>query len=400
MKLAIDDSTVVAPADTKLCEKYHARYSQMAKDLGLSIKEHDQSLDKAFNPNQKGGNILGLFLDLPTRSWQISELKMNHICETFAQTVKVTDVYQPVLATLKDVQEVVGLVNNFAKSSQLLRTLAIIVNAEAATFDATFWDENIRPKERQSKLCLFSHQARVNLATIRAILLSTASCPLPMEKSKARFLIKGGAHFTFYCDASGKPKEITADNYKPTCLGCYRPATLQCSTATLKSFILPYSWLMSADNKGLVYHHTSLLEFLPMLCELLSEPARYRRKSLVFYTDNQATVSLFQRQNPVSIFTAYVLESINLMEMALECNIRLSWKRRRSSYGMALADDATHANHSRADDSIICTRQSLPTPLFNVIHCSENFLNHKFNFLRREIKLYLRDKCPDVKFPV
>ena len=400
MKLAIDDSTFVAPADTNLCHQYHKLYSSMASDLGLQIKAHDPALDKAYEPSLVGGNVLGLILHLPSRSWSVSQMKMNHISEVFSQVVDVQAVFLPVLATLKDTQEVAGLVTDFSKSSQLIRTLAMLVNAERNEFTVRFSSENIKDKQDQSKLCLFSFHARKNLTLIRAILLNTDICPLPMEMSGARFLKGGAADFSFYCDASGKPKEIADGAYAPTCLGSYRPRTVSHRTATLKSFILPYDWLTSYDKHGQVYHHTSLLELLPVLCELLDQPQLYQGRVLHFLTDNQATAAIFRRQNPASESTAYILEAINLTEMALGCRIKMSWQRRRSSYGMVLADDATHADHSSADSSIKCTRQSLPVPLFNVLHQPGHNLSHQLHHLRKQIKLYLRDICPSAQFPV
>ena len=87
-----------------------------------------------------------------------------------------------------------------------------------------------------------------------------------------------------------------------------------------------------------------MLELMPLLCELLDQPDFYQGKSVRMFTDNQATVAIFENQNPAGLYTAFMLEITNLVIMSLNVRVKLSWLPRRSSYPMCLADDATHAN--------------------------------------------------------
>ena len=400
LKLAIDDSTLVASKISGICAAYSDRYKLVCSRLGLNVKPNDENREKAFDPTEEDGQVLGINLLLKNRTWRISEEKMNHVSEVIDMAADPKQSWKIVLMTLKEVQQVVGLLLDFAKLSHLLKTLCLVPAAERNFWTEEFSQENRLRSECQSRLCWFSHHARKNILFIRAILLSTNHCPLPMEISNYRRRPQAGAQVVLYCDASGEPKEVVDGKYYPTCLGSYRPATVRCSVSTLKAFVLPYSWLVSTDRRGKVYFHTAMLELMPLLCELLDEPDFYYGKSIRMFTDNQATVAIFENQNPAGLYTAFMLETVNLVIMALNVRVKISWLPRRSSYPMNLADDATHATMRHAKPGVKCTRQHLPPPLYNVLHSAQSYPLHDLDRLRREVKKYLLLKFPRAQFPM
>ena len=94
-----------------------------------------------------------------------------------------------------------------------------------------------------------------------------------------------------------------------------------------------------------------------------------------------------------------MLESLNFILAALQCNLVIKWQRRRSSVPMDLADDATHCNFDHAGPDVVCTRHSLPPPLQTVLMNTTSYASHSLGSLRKQIKIYLSNQFCDIVFP-
>ena len=96
---------------------------------------------------------------------------------------------------------------------------------------------------------------------------------------------------------------------------------------------------------------------------------------------------------------AFILESLIYVTAALNIRLSMKWLRRRSSFPMALADDATHADTSQAEPGTLCTRQHLPAPLHYVLSNTTSFASHSLALLRKSVKQYLLQLIPSLQFP-
>ena len=135
------------------------------------------------------------------------------------------------------------------------------------------------------------------------------------------------------------------------------------------------------------------------MAELLHAPGKYRGKRLTVYTDNTATVAMYQGQKSKKLYMAFFLESLNYILAALQCQLTMKWLKRRSCYGAELSDDATHANFENALPDVNCMRLSLPPPLQDTLMSTTAYHSHTLGDLRRKVKSYLLDVCPGIVFP-
>ena len=341
-------------------------------------------------------------MDLPSRSWSISEVKRRDLSETVELMINPANIYETKPVTINTCQRVLGILDSLARLSKLGRALMLVPKAEQNYFLEQLNEENNPkkfPKSNQTACCVLSLHARKNIAFFLAILLQSETIPLPMEDFSINSRHDVGANITLFTDASGKPKLITDPDYQPTCLGVYRPQTTQDKHSTVRAFILPHSFLMGRDQYGHVYNDMALLEILPLFAEFLRAPAEYRGKTVSVYTDNQSTVLIFRKTKCKKIYLAYFLEALSFLLSALQIELTIKWLRRRSCFAAELADDATHAVFDNVEPGTICTRHALPAPLQEVMLETTSYHNHTLGKLRSRIKTYLLDIIPDLSFP-
>ena len=346
------------------------------------------------------GQTLGTNLHLPTRSWFISDVKRRDLSETVELVVDPHDVNITIPVTVNTLQKVIGLLSNFARLSRLGRTLMLVPVAEHNYWLHKLSDENLNVKpENQTKICHFSRHARKNILYWRAMLVESINFPFPMDDFRILMRDQGATQLTIFTDASGALMNITDKNYAPTCLGVFSPHSIYSPDSTLKAFVLPFSFLAGHDQWGPVHQNTVLLELLPVLAELLHDPAKYHRRSLTVYTDNMGTVTVFRKQNSKKLYCAYFLEVLNYTLSALKCKLVMKWQKRRSSYAMEMADDATHACFDHVLPGTIAARHALPPPLQSVLLSTTSYASHTLSSLMKLVKNYLNNQLPDLSFP-
>ena len=252
LHLAVDDSTMVGPADTNMVTEYHQRYKVTVETLGLGMKKHDENLAKAYDPNRKGGQVLGVDLNLPDRTWFVSEVKRRDLSETVDEAIDPADYKRPIPINSNQLQRLVGLLTSFARLFSLGKSLMMVPVAEHNYFLEKLNHENEWPPHKQSKSVTFSLHARKNILFLRAILLESGTVRIPMEDDRSHTWKNGGAHIVVFTDASGKPKDVNEKDYAPTCLGLYRPRQLSTSQCELRCWVIPYCFLVGRDQYGQV----------------------------------------------------------------------------------------------------------------------------------------------------
>lgn len=405
LHLAIDDSSLVTFKRGNRAKEYYDRYRYVVNSLGMKIKENDPACQKAFEPSDHG-NVLGVNLDLPSRTWSVPLMKLEDMSQSLDDIVDKTDPLKPKAFSVNQFERCIGILESFSRLSAIGRNLLLVPRAEMAWHLARFHEQNYIRPEKQTEYCSLTHFAKVNILQFCALLMISPQHGLPFEDTRRAHQNQGAVDFVWYSDASGLPKSIAAGGkYKPTCLGLYVPANISYPVAQALSFPLPYSFLVSktiGDGKGeqkFVCDQMLFLELLPALCGLLHSPAKYRRKSILLYTDNQATAYMFNNCQARQAYTAYVLEALNFVLGALGSSLVMKWKRRRSDFPTEVADDLTHADFSRLDNTVNCQIVSVPGPLFKVIHHTTSHSNHLFHKLKEEIKVYLSNLFADIVFP-
>ena len=328
--------------------------------------------------------------------------------ETLDLMVDTADYKKPIPVTINTLQRVIGLLVSLARHSKLGKSLMFVPVAEHNYFLEKLAAEN-DPKNvkisQQTKCCVLSLYARRNILLWRSMLLSSHIARLPMEDDRTNSRVGGGAHYTLFTDASGRPQRVMNNwgeinkDYKPTCLGIFTPRTVSSSYSTLRSFIIPYNFLMGRDQYGPVFYNMAFLELLPIAAELLRDPEMYMEKTVHVYLDNQAAVIMFREQKAKKLYCAYLLEILNYILSALKTQLKIKWLPRRSSLPAELADDATHAVFENVGPDTRCTRHSLPGPLEKLVTSTVSYSTHTFGDLRKNIRKYLSDIIPGLSFP-
>ena len=135
------------------------------------------------------------------------------------------------------------------------------------------------------------------------------------------------------------------------------------------------------------------------MAELLHNPAKYRKSAVTVFTDNLSTTLAYQGQRCKKLYMAFFLEALNYITAALQVSLSIKWLRRRSSYPMDVADDATHSDFSHVEPGTLCARHSLPPPLQEVLLGTTSYMSHQLGTLRSKVKSYLLTVIPDLRFP-
>ena len=323
---------------------------------------------------------------------------MRDLSQTLSEMINPSDYKENRPVTLNVLQRVIGLLEHYARLSELGRTLMIVPRAEANLFLRKLEMENEVHPDKQTKCIVLSLHSRRNLLFWRAVLLESQHFPLPLEDDRWSRFTEGGADIVLHTDASGIPKEWHHPNYSPTCLGVYVPPTPAKPQAQARAFVLPYAFLMGSDNVGLNCWNSTLLELLPVFAEILLNPESYIGKTIAVYIDNSSTVSIFSRLNPKKIYMAHFVEALNFTLAALKCKVQFKWRRRRSSFPSEISDDLTHCIFKNVRPGTECTRHSLPPPLQKVVTDTTCYWDHTLGSLRAEVKKYLIARIPTLSF--
>ena len=407
LKMAIDDSTIICDSEESGLE-YYARYKFVVEMCGLRLKPHDVNLEKAFLPSPRG-QALGIEFNLADRSWWAPQKKLNDLSASLDGIINKQNPAKPIAFSVNEMQKCLGILENFSHLTRLGKTLMLVPAAEEAFYLSKFHEENDLAPQKQTKLCTFSAHSRTNLLLFRALLVISPAHPLKLENPDLPQQVHCGCDITLFSDASGIPKtlsETSNNSYKPTCGGIYWPGHGRNQRPLAVSFVMPYSFLVGKamdDGSGkhrYIQDQTVLLELIPVCAVLLQFPERFIRKSVVLHTDNLTAVNLFNNCWAKKIYTAYIIEAINIITATLETKLVLKWCRRRSSYPMEVADDLTHGDFSAARPETDCQLLSLPAPLFEVVHATTSYHAHTFNLLRGNIKSYLLSKFPHLQYPL
>ena len=363
-----------------------------------------RNLEKAFRPSPRG-QALGVEFDLRTFTWYVPQKKINDMSQTLDEMVDKFCPARPIAFTVNVFERAMGILENFAQMSKIGRTLLLVAKAEMSYHLERFHQQNHLKPARQEQYCVLSEYARKNILQFRALLVISPEFHLPLEDPSAKLRRAGGAHIVLYTDASGKPKERTDPAYTPTCLGSFWPAKGANKTSRALAFVMPYSFLRGptiSKGKGgqrFVMDQTVLLELLPAFATILQFPDLFRHRVVTVFSDNQVTVDLFMNNTATKAYTAYFLEAFQFMLMALDIKLVMRWKRRRSTYPMAMSDDCTHAQFAHAMPGTSCQILQLPPPLFKVIHGTVSYHSHLLDTLRDEVRVYLEGLFPDLVFP-
>ena len=87
-----------------------------------------------------------------------------------------------------------------------------------------------------------------------------------------------------------------------------------------------------------------LLELLSLITPMVEFPQIFRDKTIHFQTDNLALSQLYRSMWPIREPTAYFLRALNFVTQAMNINLEITWRKRKTDIFSKVADDLTHSN--------------------------------------------------------
>ena len=384
LQLAVDDSTFIGPAGSDWCQKYDDLYREVMAALNFTVKEPDPKRSKAFDAGHTG-SVLGLELDSNAMTFHLSDNKITDICLAIDDIVDVTDIKKVKLVPLKTIQTCYGKIGNVAKSSFLLRTLLMVFATEKARCEKRLSAENALHISKQSNLCLVSLHVRERLALIRAIIACCSQHRFPMQI----FTPRAVSDQIIFTDASGAEGDKTDQNYRPTCFGFYRPATVQRPSGLCISYIVPDSFLNAMDLKDRQRTNTCLLELCAAATHVWDDPREYAGKTTTIVTDNLGLSYFWAKSNPRNYITSIILESFQLLLRSIDAEVNIVHRPRCSDAPTRISDAATHADFRECSANTCCSIRQLPPPLHSALTSLTSYHAHRLDLLWPDTKLFL-----------
>ena len=334
--ICIDDSTIVVPQECKKwAAEYGERYKFIMKEIGAGTKNPDPLKLKCFEL-ETSGEVLGAWLDSSNLTWSLSDSKLANILEQIDLIIDPKNVKTIKVVKLKTLQQVIGKIGALAGICTNLNSAMSILNIEKARFEKAFSDENKLSGRMQHKTVFLSQRARDDLIDIRAVLVCLKEYPMLLESYKKQPKLSSDLYFCG--DASGQ-----TDILNPAAIGVFIPRQTNVEAYAL-SYIMPREWLMSRDWTSRNYDNTMLLELLSLITPMVEFPQIFRDKTIHFQTDNLALSQLYRSMWPIREPTAYFLRALNFVTQAMNINLEITWRKRKTDIFSKVADDLTHSN--------------------------------------------------------
>ena len=90
----------------------------MVNSLGMKIKENDPACQKAFEPSDHG-NVLGVNIDLPSRTWSVPLMKLEDMSQSLDDIVDKTDPLKPKAFSVNQFERCIGILESFSRLSAI-----------------------------------------------------------------------------------------------------------------------------------------------------------------------------------------------------------------------------------------------------------------------------------------
>jgi hypothetical protein len=271
----LDEIPIVAPEERSDTEIFSAGLIELCSYLNVLLAKECPCNEKAFQ-SQTRGTVLGIGFDTTTGSWFLSEKKSEKIVKACLKVVQLEDM------KLKQVQEVMGLVNDLSQMCPFLKPYRYCGNVFLSSFGKNE-DVNIRVPYRM-KLDMY----------VCANVAKTALKGLPIARKKVSpslgavkfYSDAAGACFTFF--KGEKVVSYVHHDRGVASVGVHEDGHVWW-WSVLK---WPKEFLTEkVDSKGARYGcKSTTLEAVGLIMPLLSVPEELKGREVVFYTDNLAVV--------------------------------------------------------------------------------------------------------------
>ena len=387
IEMVVDDvSGVVSHHDLDLLDQFDRTYTDTLAYLGFATKPHDPLGFKAFS-KLTTGEVLGFIINGTTLEWSLSREKNDKIIQAIEAVVDPDNVNKPVYVTLKAAQIAHGKLTALWACWSSVRLWLIFITRDLSNYLRKHPEENKVSQQYQCRAFCFTKQARKDLLILRALLLNIHQHWIPLTNPD--LTLPAMFDVVTFTDASNKI-QLEPGEAGPA-LGVFTPPQ-QGVVARAVSFPLPLVFLKGRDEFGQNCGNTILTEGLAVLSALARYPNNYQNRTALFITDSVGLVQNFKKYRGKGLYTAHLIRCLHLTAEKLNCDLNITWQRRRSTPGASTADTLTHQDFSEVPSYIQYQRlENLPKPICNTLLQSVEFSENSFHKLWPRILRYWSD---------
>jgi hypothetical protein len=310
----LDDVPIVVPFHKKQwCTEFITKYRKTCQDVGIELADDCPLSDKAFSCTQYG-KVLGIWFDSNKMAWKLPDEKRDKTLRNIAYALSDKGM------SLKDMQVLMGRLNDVALMCPFLRTFKAELNAELAK-------GHIRPQDQ----IFLGEQAKKDLLVWIGFLtddnewrpICPKACMPPLSV------------VTFSSDSAGF-NEYTAPNAK---IGC---GAVGMNAQWEICFAAQVFWPENLRRVPEMGSRTTTLELVGLLLPFLMVPHLVRGKHVVLKVDNTGCFFAWLNRTVAGEKRAAILiRGLSLMSAFLECYIHVE-----------------HLPRVLAWDAILCDRMS------------------------------------------
>jgi hypothetical protein len=319
----LDDVVCVAQPATGWCQEFSSTYRAVCGELNVPLAEDCPKRKKAFT-NETCGTVLGVLFDSDTLSWRLTDQKINTILN------RINDMFTAGHVDLKQVERLVGKLNNFGQMVPILSTFRRPMNEFLASFKDDY--EILLPVPES-----FKNDLEV---WYNVVADSSNWLPIPREVENPPY---GALQFT--SDAAGGLGN--EDWAGVASLGHHdeKAFWFLCRGKWPESVY----WHMDEKGAGLAAKMTTL-ELIGLFLPLLSIPETVRGKNIILGVDNVSVVFAWENGSVSGDMYALVLiRALSITVAFLECRIFVQHVPRLTSLSSYMADSLTRQSTATAE---------------------------------------------------
>jgi hypothetical protein len=322
----LDDVPIVSPKNSNWCQNFSKTYSDLCKDLNVTLAKECPKADKAFT-NKTSGKVLGIRFDTSDLSWSYTEEKIDKCLS------KINDAFIKKRLSVKELQKLMGSLNDFALLCPFIKVYKYALNECLRVALANGY-------------CVMSNAAISELKVWAACMIDNKlGFPIPARPSEPPVFSN-----IFVSDAAGVPNvEKFAGNEGVGGIGFdYEGHIISAYQYFWSEKLIQYH-----DAKGAsMGAKTTSLEILGILLHLVYFPNLFTNRHVVFKTDNIACYYGWENKSLRNdCIASIVIRSIMLISAKLNCNIHVKHLPRLSTWEGVVVDRLSRKSSTTSWDS-------------------------------------------------
>jgi hypothetical protein len=336
----LDDIPIVSPENSGITEKFTDGLFEICRMLNVPLAEECPLNEKAFK-NQTRGTVLGIGFDTTNSTWFLADKKANKVEKTCLGVISAQKM------KLKQVQKVMGLVNDLSQLCPFMRPFRYCGNKFLAEFEG-----------REDILLDIPYRMKLDMY-VCANIADRAKYGIPIARRKSQPGLKA---MRFYSDADGacftfvKGEKVVA--YVPEDRGVASIALDDEDQVWWWSALRWTKKFLSEmeDEKGAKYgSKTTTLEAVGLLLPLLSVPEKLKGREVAFYTDNLAVVYGWENGGVKFDETATtILRAVHVIACYLGMTVHVKHVQRMSNTHAVLVDHLSReATVTKLDEKLL-----------------------------------------------